>query len=507
MILEVPLNYRAYFKRPRQPSWESIPMKMVYSGTIKEVDSRDTVYVAHVFNSSQEPAKVDIFSAHNPLKVIQVDGTYYVERFPVDQIQEVFGQVATKTDNWYIFESNSPLFGYVGAKNSEYHKHYETITVGYYDGSAPKDKQEAFLHLKTDDLKKWTEDKKTAVDTANLVFDTFVICDGLVYQKINEPVLKLIFDANEIALVVSEKSKPSRLNEFAHYDLHYDGLCFGLDEYDRAKQAFDHFAKTLELPASEMVQIEYVDPETITFRGDSDNLYRYALYVAKTLIDNRYGQGSLFEKLSHDATLAVYDLSVAVEKYESTSPELLRAIRGLISVYKRSNEISDVIDMNVVEVDGLGGVYWKNHYERFEKLVRGLDSRLMIYEGKDENRLDWNKRALDAAPMIIGDKRIFQITNMADVLRCNETFDCDLRSYADDCSRGLGELIAAEDFTNGRLLAVGFYPTGAPAIQEQIWALPAYSKNDPLFSQMIDYLYSSAPNIAKLEAELDKVGI
>lgn len=507
MKIELPINYHAYYKLPRKSSWESVVMQAPYSGTIREVPADDVFHAFTVSNvRGSLPEKVHVFdNDYKAIKIISHDGKFYAQRFSVENALDVFG--ATPLSEGYRQSSVSPLFGHTVLKNSEYFRHDATIKVGFFEPDAPKTRAEVARRLKIDDLKRWTEDKQLAIKNADTVLSRFIAVDGQVYERVNEPVFKIIPSESGIcSLYVEEVRERNRVRSYFYHETNADTICYGLDEFDKAKEALELLASRRGIDGRNNVRLEFVDPSFVTFRGESQMLYDFSRSVAAEVVSSGYGRAFvIFQRVNQQMTTGLYDLKVAVEKNETTTPELLRAVSSVVNAWKNHTDIWSIIDRDTFDEYELGAA--ESLYEQLGRYVRGLEERLFLYNQKEESTLDWNMRKLDTPQVIEGDLRIFQVTSMSEVLKCNVALETDLRAYTRPASEGTGELIAVENYMTGKIVAAGFYPIVGAQFSEETWATPAYSKNDVLFKRMRDYVNTAAPSPVELNKELDALGL
>ncbi len=139
--------------------------------------------------------------------------------------------------------------------------------------------------------------------------------------------------------------------------------------------------------------------------------------------------------------------------------------------------------------------------------MRGLEQRLLIYGSKEDTRLDWSGQALDVAPVITENLRVYEVTNIRDAAKCAWELDAEIAPFVDLVVGGTGRIVATQDFMTGKTVAAGFYPAPGETAKKTVWVSSTASK-DAAYSQLMeDYLHSADMSQQLVEDELAALGI
>lgn len=524
MKLTLPLNYTAFYKRPRMSGWSKHTMRTEFTGTIREVEPTDTQIAFRIGETRLEHSLPQTFTetnntpeqkarhnepfrcAEKPLDVIHFDGAFYAERFPADQALAEFSAPAVGKDSWASV-SSSPLYGQARFSHPE-RDMSDPQRFGWYEQEAPTTRAEMEASLGVPEVKRWTPLETDAIKLAEQVFDTFIIVDGMVYEKVGEPILKVVDTGGEIKLVIDELNPMPRLNNKEPRGEAATNLRYGIDQIDEAREAGRLMAKATGRKFVDFVKFGEVNPTFVTFRGESENLFNFAVsaYVHFAANDS-HGMGSsnyAFDHLGREAILAVYDFARAIEANETLTPEIVRASRVIAALYKSASGKWDVY--NKEAFPNYGYETAENLYREFEEIARGLEQRLALYDLKVDCRLDWNKHALDATPFFSEAERCYEISTLIEARKMANALQVNVDDYTGRAADGRGHLLAIMDYKTKKILAGAYYPK-ENSHTPKIW-ISSHSQRRSEFEVMFtSYLANANKSVKEFDNELDALGL
>lgn len=524
MKLTLPLNYTAFYKMPKKSGWSKHTMQTEFTGVIREVDKTDVQVAFRIGETRVEHSLPQTFTetkdearkqalhkepfrcAEQPLEVIHFEGAFYAERFPSDQAMAEFSAPAIGEENWSKI-SSSPLFGQAKFSHPEQDMS-EKQQFGWFEPEAPTTRAEVEASLGIPEVKRWTPLETDALKLAEQVFDTFIIVDGTVYERVGEPVLKVIDTGHAIKLVIDELNPMPRLNNKEPRGEATINLRYGIDQIEEAREAGRLIAKATGRKFVEFVKLGEVNPAFVTFRGESENLFNYAVsaYIHFAANDG-HGTGSsnyAFDHLGRDATLAVYDFARAIEANETLTPEIVRASRVIAALYKSASGKWDVYNKEAFPHYGYETA--EKLYQKFEEIARGLEQRLALYDLKTDTRLDWNKHALDATPFFSEAERCYEISTLIEARKMGNALQVNVDDYVGRAADGRGQLLAIADYTTKKILAGAYYPQDG-SHTPKIW-IPSHSQRRPEFETMFtSFLANANQSVKEFDDELDSLGL
>lgn len=508
MKLTIPLNYHAYYKLPKKSSWNHVVMQTEGFFDVTAVNREDVESMHRIGEKRDARTNFPFRTNDRAIEIIAHDGSYYAERFTVEQAQDEFSRLADADRR----REASPLYG-VAAIQHEEHDMSQMRAYGWYEEDAPRSKADVETALrdsgtlKDGELKRWTSMERDALQLASKVLSNFLVVGDTVFEKVNEPVLKIIV-GDTVELVIDELKPMPRLNETPTRGTAYANLSFGIDEIEKARDFGQMIARAQGKTLADFTVIEDVTALYVTYRGETDNLYRYArqCYLAMTSRQDRHGShtGRMFEHFNRDTALAVYDLAKAIEANENLTPEIIRCARAIVALHKDSNGKWDTFrkqnfaSWSYQEAERI--------YNQFESLCIGLDQRLGMYDAKLDDDLDWNKQALDATPIFAGNERCFQVTSMQDVLRIDREVERISLGVTNAASIGNNHILAIEDFTTRKLVAAALMPASGSSDKPVIWTKLGQRRAEYLgvFNSFLKQAKQSDHDFA---SELDELGI
>lgn len=516
MKIKLPLNYTAFYKMPKKAGWSQHIMQTEFNGVIREVDKADVQLAFRIGETrierflpqnddeSEKKAfrKEPFRCAEEPLNVINFEGEFYAERFPANQALAEFSAVAIGKNKWSKVGS-SPLFGEARFTHSE-RDMSEKRQFGWFEPEAPTTRAEVETILNIPEVKRWTPLETDAIKLAQRVLDTFIIVDGTVYEKVNEPVLKVVNEDGAVSLVIDELNPMPRLNTKLPRGTAADYLRYGIDQIEEAKAAGQLMAQASGRKFIEFVKFGDVNPAFVTFRGESENLYNFARAAYMHFSSNEgHSSSNAFDYLGREATLAVYDLARAIEASEELNPEIIRASRVIAALYKTVNGKWGIYNKEAFPHYGYETA--ERLYQKFEEIARGLEQRLALYDLKIDSRLDWNRHALDATPFFSETERCYEITTLIEARKLASALQINVDAYTERAADGMGQLLAVADYTTRKIVAGAYFPTDKQQ-SPQIW-VPSHSQRRSELEQMCKGFISNArKSVKQFEDELDSLG-
>lgn len=521
MKLTLPINYTAFFKRPKKSAWEQHTMQTEFTGVIREIDKSEVQMAFRVGETRLEHTQPQVFAEtqdtprhkaiynepfrcfDRPLDILHFEGEFYAERFPAEEAMSEFSVLAVGEEN-YSKISASPLFGQAKFSHPEQDMSNDQ-RFGWYDPDAPTTRSEVEAKLNVAELKRWTSLETDAIKLAEQVFDTFIIVDGKVFEKVAEPVLKVVKTDRDFHLVIDELKPMPRLNSKRPRGEAATNLRYGIDQIEEARAAGQLLAKTNGRKFVEFVKHEEVNPAYVTFRGESDNLYNFALSAYKHFSANEsHSYLNAFDSLGREPALAVYDFARAMEANEGLTPEIVRTARVVAALYKSANGKWDVYNKEAFPHYGYETA--EKLYRAFEEIARGLEQRLALFDQKIDSRLEWNKHAVDATPFFSEAERCFEITTLIHARKMAKALQVNVDDYAERAADGKGHLLAIADYTTKKIVAGAYYPQ-EPSQSPRIW-LPSHSLRRSEFEAMFSgFLANANQSVVEFADELDALGL
>jgi hypothetical protein len=522
MKLTLPLNYTAFYKKPKMSGWSQHVMRTDFTGVIREVDRADVQIAFRVGETRLEQSLPQTFvdtqstpkqkalhkepfrCAEKPLDVIHYEGSFYAERFAADQALAEFSKQAIGEDSWSAVGS-SPLYGSARFTHPE-QAMSESQRFGWYAPDAPTTRTEAEISLGIVEAKRWTPLETDAIKLAEQVFETFIIVDDIVYERVAEPVLKVVDNGGDIKLVIDELKPMPRLNTKGARGEEATNLRYGIDQIEEARQAGQLLAKTTGRKFVDFVRFDEVNPAFVSFRGEAENLYNFAISAYMHFTSNDTGGSSstyAFDTLGREAALAIYDFARAIEANETLNPEIVRTSRVIAALHKTAKSKWDIYNKEAF------AHYWggaEQMYQKFEEFARGIEQRLTLYDLKSDSRLDWNKNALDATPLFSESERCYEITTLIDARKMANALQINVDDYAGRAADGHGRLMAIEDYTTKKILTGAYYPQ-AENQTPKIW-IPSHSQRRQEFETMFtSFIENANQSVKEFDDELDTLGL
>ncbi len=133
------------------------------------------------------------------------------------------------------------------------------------------------------------------------VLSSFIVSGDTVYQRISEPVIKILFNEkyeSSIDVVVDELRPRKRVNSYHDFKDENTGVYFGIDEADRALGVAKILSERSGRPLRVFASVEQAKARYVTYRGESDALYRFCNHAKAVLCGRRHTHSrSLFPHL------------------------------------------------------------------------------------------------------------------------------------------------------------------------------------------------------------------
>ena len=521
MKLTLPINYTAFFKRPKKSAWEWHTMQTEFTGVIREVDKAEVQVAFRIGETRREHTLSQAFAEtlHTPefkafyndpfrcaddaLDIIHFEGAFYAERYLAEKAMSEFSALAVG-ESYHSKMGYSPLFGEARFSHPE-HDMSQKQMFGWYDPDAPTKRSEVEAKLELPEVKRWTSLETDAIKLAEQVFETFIIVDGKVFEKVAEPVLKVVQTDRDVHLVIDELKPLPRLNSKTPRGKSATNLRYGIDQIEEARAAGELLAKATGRDFVEFVKHEEVNTAYVTFRGESENLFNFAVSAYNHFSSNEnHTYTNPFDSLAREPALAVYDFARAIEANEGLTPEIIRTSRVVAALYKSASGKWDVY--NKEAFPHYAKETAENLYRAFEDIARGLEQRLALYDAKQDSRLDWNKHAVDATPFFSEAERCYEITTLIHARKMANALQINVDDYADLASDGKGRLLAIADYTTKKILAGAYYPQDGRQ-SPKVW-LPSHSLRRPDFEAMFaGFLANANQSIVEFSNELDALGL
>jgi hypothetical protein len=529
MKITVPLNYQVAFKEPKKIAWQKEYLITDHTLDIREVaveDAEVAFRLAELPSGDEHWVHIDSTKAFRTntgtaCNVRVVDGKFYIERFPVAELQARFS--AEPTGDKHDTESRSPIEGIVVMPSrvddngrSSYERvgfHHKTSNRSQADLSAEKGFE----------LKRFTSYEAESRKVANHLAQNFIIVEGMVLEQVAEPKLRLIAENDVVVLIIDElphnitRAKASKNR--GDYGRNYT---FGIDEYDRACAFATQFAEEQGKPFVKLAVVEAVSPWDVTFRGENETLYRVAQeayrHICQSSSDYSHTKSpSLMATMTRQGAVAVYDLAMAVEQHAETSPALVSAVRHIVTLAEKLEpeqwfDGDAVMEARSWHRDDKTSEIFKRERERLtieqaKKLegdLVGLRRALQCFDTKSVGKLDWTENMLDVKPTFRDHYRYVEVTNFHRAALLSDQMDTDLTGAAADAALGRGHLFVIEDFQADRAVgAVYVSKTLDPADEPYIFRANGNVFDKAHADTILAMVRTTAPVKNALVEELD----
>lgn len=541
MKITIPLNYPVFFKEPRKPSWQEEFLVTDFEINIAEIPETQAELVMQVGELPLNEEHSEYMDGTKTFRVATKaadvrlhDGKFYVARFPAEEMEAIFSDEPTGED--YRASSNSPLEGRIDAPwvHEEHSRFGSQWRVGYHHPTTIR--TEAQLSVaKGYEVKRFASYEADHRAVATALMENFVIIGDTVYEQVREPVLRVISTHNSVALVIDElrqdinrpKSAISRNNYGATYT-------FGIDEYDRAVEVGRQKAKRLAMPFKNLAIVDFVAPWAVSYRGESETLYRLAQMAYEAICVGSGAQhgfsrrsGSVMSLMGRQGVMAFYDLATAVEQHAEASPALIDAVRTLVNIADKtkfsqwfdpksvSTSIGDGWNPEATESKESSDLSWvdravKERMDLIEYHLGNLRLALHCLDTKAACKLDWSEKLLDVKPSFFLETfRYYEASNLHAVNLVSEKLGIDLTGAATDAAQGRGNLFVVEDFVKNTPVAA-LYVSKTRDLAEKPVSF-ANSDNDLIHQAHIENILrmidAAKPATNDLSDELEGLGL
>jgi hypothetical protein len=375
---------------------------------------------------------------------------YYASRFPV-------AEIASWRDNqeYDPFSVNMSLRGDEAEFNTELdtalHSRQRAVSL------------EAF-HASEGEVKKFTSDRATTDRYFNRLAGQFAVIDGMLYEKVDEPVVSLVVqNGGKLSAYIEESISPAltHFRKGGWRGAPSERIRFGLDEFDRAMKVAARLAVANKLTLAIHARVSQVSATEVRFRGDHEYLFSAASGVASQL-------RSAVHHMPERVGLAVIGAANLLAVHDRMTPAALEAVRKMeaeLRVYFEGDHPappSDDLhyDYQLRQDFGSG---WRWTVDRLTDAIAHWDAR-------DDVGLEWFDQALDALPIYDYPKRAYELTSQLDIdklaVMWNGGIPQELASFDQDAS----VIVVVEDFEDHIPYAALVYDRSDLALPPQVFA-------------------------------------
>lgn len=462
MTVKIPFVYWVHYKKPRQPSWSHSEILGEGTFDIQDIPAGDAPVLHVVSDESGGEAESGFWSGRDPKTaskfhvpggdcVIRKHGDqHYASRFPVEEI-------ATWRDNgeYDPFSVKMSLRG----DEAEHNRELDTALHGRQRAVS----LEAF-HAREGEVKKFTSDRATTDRYFHHLAGQFAVIDGVLYEKVREPVVSLVVQSGGKLLAYIEEAISPALTRFRKGDWRgapSERIRFGLDEFDRAMKVAARLAVANKLTLAIHAKVSQVSATEVRFRGDHEYLFSAASGVASQL---RNAVHHMPERVG----LAVLGAANLLAVHDRMTPAALEAVRKMeaeLRVYFAGDHPappSDDLQYDYhLRQDFGSGWRWK---------VDRLTDALSHWDARDDVGLEWFDKALDALPVYDYPKRAYELTSQLDIdkvaMRWKGGIPRELASVDQDAS----VIVVVEDFEDHIPYAALVYDRSDLTLPPQVFA-------------------------------------
>jgi hypothetical protein len=440
MKVEIPFSYIVDYKQPAKPSWSSSSIRDTTVLDFETIDADDAP-VVHILSDSAPPTLPRYFQRSygdandggiaakfhvkdDDCVVRQFAGQYYASRFPVGDLAANRGEVC------------DPLAAIVSVAG--HMEHRGVISTGLDEESITI----AEFQSKEGNVKRFTSNRKVWDQCFHVMAGNFAVIDGVLYEKVAEPVLVAIVHpaAKKVMLHIEEKFSPAGA---VFYKGGWRGtpsirVRFGLDELERALAYCTGKAAEFGGEFVSHARIESVSTDHVRFRGDGEFLFGAAAEALKVL-------SAKMASLPNDLALAVSDLRYTMAVHDRLTPAALASIGRLDSFLA---EHGDAVPN--------------------DQAVARFREALAHWQERSSFGMEWIEGSVDAVPGFHHPKRAFEVTSLSDI-------DALIARWQGGEPRGLGDfdpdvsrLVMVEDFQTGLPLSAFVFDRFAPDAQPAV---------------------------------------
>ena len=459
MRVSVPFVYQVHYKPPRQPSYRSSKIACSAEVEIVEFDGVEAP-VIHVVSDASLPtgsyhSDKTTSKFHVPggdCVIRMVGGQHYASRFPVEDIHLYRGKAEFDP---FACEVELP-YGL-----SEFQKTKLDLSYGRSDHASLREFDDA-----TGVVRKFTSERDLWERHILELAGRFAVVDGVLYEKVHEPVLSLVDGGNgSIALFVEEAVSPG-LDRFFKGEWRGHGsdrTRFGLDEYDRAvttaRERADKRKCQLELHAS----VSTVSPGRVTFRGDHEYLYMAAKGAAE-------GLSKAIRFLPEDVGIAVSEAANLLATHDRLTIRAVAAARRMCSLleeYLRDgySPAPDYI------YDG-DAYHRREAFKGIEGKVARLADAIRHWDARDDVGLEWLAVSMDALPVFEYPNRAFEITSSFDLEKIAMKWKGDLPPALRHFDPETSAIVVVQDFEELAPIAAVVYDRNDPGMPAAAFGNP-----------------------------------
>lgn len=406
MKVNIPFVYKVNYKLPRQPSWKHSSILCVAAVEMEEIDSVDApiVHVVADASASKNPdhdhraGQVSKFHVPGGDCVVRFHGgQYFASRFPVEEIGE-----------WRGNNEFDPFAVKIGLRDgdSEFHSYLDTSL------DVSNSKSLDHFHKEKADVKKFSSERMMTERYINMLGSQFAVVDGVIYEKVREPVISLVVDrkAHTVSVYLEEAISPTltRYMRGGWRGETSERTRFGLDEYDRAIEMASRWANGRNMRLDVHASVKAVSDMHVRFRGDHEYLFMAAREAA-------YQLNKALVYLPERVGIAVLSVANLLSVHDRLTPAALAAVRKMEAEFreyfagdhaapKQESYYGDTMSFEQREAFR----DWKWKTER-------LSDALAHWDARDDVGLEWLDAAIDALPVYDYPKRAYEVTSLTDI--------------------------------------------------------------------------------------------
>ncbi|MDW9481133.1 hypothetical protein GOB57_21035 [Sinorhizobium meliloti] len=459
MKVNIPFVYQVHYKMPRQPSWKESNIACESPVEIEEI-AADEAPVVHVVSDTSaraegrygEQSTVSKFHVPGGDCVIRKHGDqFYASRFPVGDIAK-----------WRGNQEYDPFSVEIVLRrgDSEFRNTLKTTADVYSPMTL-----DAF-NSQMGEVKKFTSERPMTDRYIKLLATRFAVIDGMLYEKVREPVLSVVVQQRgTVSLYLEEALSPTltRFHKGAWRGTPSERARFGLDEFERAVELATRWAAAHQLTLNLHADVKHVSPSEVRFRGDHEYLFSAACDVAGQL---RKALSYMTESAGH----AVLDAANLLAVHDRLTPSSLEAVRRMEAELRRyfagdhaAPETDDFrYDYDLRQAFGDG---WKWKVER-------LTDALANWDARDDIGLEWLDRSVNALPVYDYPRRAYEITSLTDLDKLALWWEGGLPTALGNADPATSAIVVVEDFEEHRPLAAMIYDRNDLMLPPEVFGNP-----------------------------------
>lgn len=453
MKIDFPYLYAVNYKEPRQARWSHAAISAEMAMDLTEIADEDAPVVHVVRDSSQtvygkyDSEKTQVSKFHVPggdCLIRLHEGQYYASRFPVEDIA-----------TWRGNSEFDPFAMTVAFRGGE-SEHANRMTTRIKGDERAVTLQE--FGKANPNAKKFTSERDVTERYIAMFSKQFAVIDGMLFEKVNEPVVTLLMSGRggDVSVYIEEALSPSLSRFKKGYWRGEPGgrIRFGLDEYDRALGVAQAWSKRNEARVAVHGEVLSAESSVVRFRGD----HEYVFSAAHSAVE-QFKKAIVY--MPERVGVAVAKAANLMAVHDRMTPASLDAVRAMYS------ELSAYFEGDHAAPEARGNIYEHYDHDVYERrnafgenwrwTMSRLGDAISHWDSRDDVGLEWFDAALDALPMYDYPSRAYEVTSQFDLDKVAMKWKGGLPLGLSGVDPSVSAIVVVEDFEDRIPLAAVVY--------------------------------------------------